>query len=136
MLTPEEIRLIKKSWGLFLDIDPSIVGNVFYSKLFFDRPELKKLFPVNMDAQYNKLLSMLSTIVMRLDRLDELSEEISALGKRHKEYGVQPDYYKPVGEAFVWTLQTGMGREWNEELRSAWVKCFNFLSGEMIKAYK
>ena len=134
MLTSHEIELIKKSWSLFLTIDPTIVGNVFYSKLFFERPDLKKLFPEEMEAQYKKILSMLSMIVMRLDRPDEISEEIKELGKRHKGYGVRPGHYKPVGDAFIWTLQTGMGTDWTEELKSAWNKCFLSLSVDMIKS--
>lgn len=134
MLTQHEIQLIKKSWSLFLNIDPAIVGNAFYSKLFFDRPELKRLFPPDMEAQYKKLLSMLSTIVMRLDRPAEITEEVVALAKRHKGYGVKPDFYQPVSDAFIWTLKTGMGSEWNGELKLAWTKCFNALSATMIEA--
>ena len=73
MLTSHEIQLIKKSWNLFLNIDPSIVGNAFYGKLFFDRPELRKMFPHQMEAQNGKLLQMLSTIVMRIDRPEEIT---------------------------------------------------------------
>ena len=119
---------------MFLNIDPAIVGNAFYSKLFFDRPDLKRLFPDDMDAQYKKLLSMLSTIVMRLDRPSEMTQEIVALAKRHRDYGVKPDFYKPVGDAFIWTLRTGMGGEWNEELKLSWIKCFDSLSAAMIEA--
>jgi nitric oxide dioxygenase len=132
MLTPHEIQIIKQSWNLFLSINPSIVGNAFYGKLFFDRPELRKMFPHKMDAQYVKLLQMLSTIVMRLERLDELTNEILALAKRHQGYGVKAEHYKFVGEALVWTLKTGMGREWNKELESAWIKCFQTISNAMI----
>jgi hemoglobin-like flavoprotein len=134
MLTSHEIQLIKKSWNLFLNIDPSIVGNAFYGKLFFDKPELRRMFPHQMDAQYVKLLQMFSTIVMRLDRPEEITEEIIALAKRHKGYGVKPEHYKSVAEAFVWTLKTGMGREWDQDLEQAWAKCFRVLSNTMIAA--
>jgi hemoglobin-like flavoprotein len=132
MLTDQEISLIKKSWGKFRNIDPVVVGDAFYSKLFFDRPALRKMFPHEMDAQYKKLLDMLNTIVMRLDRLDELTDEIIAMAKRHEGYGVRPEHYEPVGEALIWTLKTGMGNEWNEELKDAWIKCYGILANAMI----
>ena len=134
MLTSHEIQLIKRSWSLFLNIDPSVVGNAFYGKLFFDRPELRRMFPHQMDAQHVKLLQMLSTIVMRIDRPEEITDEIIALAKRHGGYGVKPEHYKSVGDALVWTLKTGMGSEWNEELEHAWRKCFSSLSNKMITA--
>jgi hemoglobin-like flavoprotein len=134
MLTGEEILLIKKSWAKFRNIDPVVVGDAFYSKLFFDRPGLRKMFPSEMDAQYKKLLDMLNTIVMRIDRIDELAEEIVAMARRHEGYGVKPEHYEPVGEALIWTLKTGMGKEWNEELRDAWIKCYRMLANSMIAA--
>ena len=48
MLTAKDIALIKKSWGFIRNIDQTVVGDVFYSKLFFENPELRKMFPDNM----------------------------------------------------------------------------------------
>jgi nitric oxide dioxygenase len=55
-------------------IDPAIVADVFYSKLFSDKPALRRMFPTKMDQQYRKLIDMLSAIIARLDRLEELKE--------------------------------------------------------------
>lgn len=134
MMTEHEITLIKKSWSVFRKIDPSLIGDVFYSKLFYDRPELRKMFPNQMEDQYRKLIDMLSTIVARLERLDELTEDIVAMAKRHKGYGVKPEYYEPVGKALLWTLQKGLASEWNQEIKEAWLKCYTVLSETMIAA--
>jgi hemoglobin-like flavoprotein len=134
MLTDQEISTVKKSWARLRNIDPVVIGDAFYSKLFFERPALRKMFPVEMDAQYKKLVDMLNTIVTRLDQLDELTEEIIAMAKRHEGYGVKPEHYGPVGEALMWTLKVGMGSEWNEELREGWTKCYGVLANAMIGA--
>jgi hemoglobin-like flavoprotein len=134
MMTEHEILLIKKSWNVFRQIDPLVVGDAFYSKLFFDRPELRRMFPREMDKQYMKLIDMLNTIVLRLDRLDELTEEIVAMAQRHEGYGVKPEHFEPVGEALLWTLKAGLGSEWNEKLKEAWIKCYAILSKAMINA--
>lgn len=36
-MTNTQINLIKRSWKIFRDADPSIVGDAFYSKL--EKPE-------------------------------------------------------------------------------------------------
>ena len=136
MLTKKEIALIKKSWTSIRKIDPSITGDVFYSKLFYDNPELRRLFPQNMEGQYMKLIDMLSTIVARLEKLGDLKIEIVDMAKRHVEYGVQPEHYSMVGRALIWTLQKAQGNEWNDELQAAWVNCYAILSGTMISASK
>ncbi|HKC35676.1 MAG TPA: globin domain-containing protein [Chitinophagaceae bacterium] len=132
MLTKRETALIKKSWTSVKKIDPLVLGDIFYSKLFFDNPELRKMFPQNMEEQYQKLLDMLNTIVERLEKLDELKGDIVAMAKRHKDYGVKPQQYSMVGIALIWTLQKTLGQEWNEDIRSAWVNCYAILSGTMI----
>ena len=132
MLTKKETALIKKSWGLLRKIDPVLLGDVFYSKLFFDNPELRKMFPENMEGQYRKILDMLNTIIERLEKIDELKGDIVSLAKRHKGYGVKPEHYSMVGIALIWTLQKRLGTAWTEEVRSAWVNCYAILSGTMI----
>jgi hemoglobin-like flavoprotein len=132
MLTEHEMTLIKKSWNRLRTIDPVVIGDAFYSKLFFERPALRRMFPVEMDAQYKKLVDMLNTIVMRIENLDELTEEIIAMAKRHEGYGVKQEHYAPVGEALIWTLKVGLASEWNEDLQNAWGKCYGILSNAMI----
>ena len=132
MLTKNEIVLIKKSWSSIKKINVAVIGDIFYSKLFFDNPELRKMFPEDMEGQYHKLLDMLNTIIERLEKIDELKGDIVAMAKRHEDYGVKPHHYNLVGMALLWTLQKGLGAEWTDDVRSAWVNCYAILSGTMI----
>lgn len=134
MMTTEQIVLVKKSWSIFREIDPVLVGDVFYSKLFFDMPYLEKLFHTPKEEQSRKLIEMLSVIVGRLDRLEELTEEIRQLAIRHVQYGVKEQHYKAVGAALLWTLRQGLGNDWNEKVNEAWATCFQILSETMINA--
>ena len=133
-MTQEQIILIKKSWRLLRNIDPQIVGDTFYSKLFADNRSLRKMFPTDMEQQYKKLIDMLSAIVMRLDNLEELTDDIAALAQRHVQYGVKPLHYNLVGNALLWTLQQGLGKDWNKETSKAWATCYTLLANTMIKA--
>ena len=89
-----------------------------------------------MEGQYRKFVDMLNTIVARLERVDELKGDIVAMAKRHVEYGVKPHHYNLVGRALLWTLQKGLGKDWNDEVRSAWINCYSILSGTMITVAK
>ena len=133
-MTKEEIILIKRTWKLFREINPVVVGDTFYSKLFIENPSLRKMFPKEMTLQYQKLIDMLSTIVGRLDNLEDLAGDIAAMARRHVAYGVKPGQYKKVGEALLWTLEQGLGNDWNEEVKEAWIKCYTTLSDAMIAA--
>ena len=134
MLTKKEISLIKKTWTTIRKINPAIIGDVFYTKLFYDNPELRKMFPKNMEEQYKKLVDMLNIIIARLEKLDELKGEITNMAKRHVDYGVKPEHYNMVGTALLWTLQKTLGKEWTDDIRAAWINCYAVLSGTMIAA--
>ncbi|MEJ8842516.1 globin domain-containing protein [Lacibacter sp. H375] len=133
-MTKEEIILIKRTWKLFREINPTVVGDTFYSKLFLDNPSVRKMFPKEMNQQYQKLIDMLSTVVGRLDHLEDMSDEIAAMGRRHVSYGVKPAQYKKVGEALLWTLEQGLGKDYTPEVKEAWTKCYNALADAMINA--
>jgi len=133
-MTKEQILMVKRTWSIFREIDPVLIGDVFYSKLFFDIPQLENLFHTPKEDQSKKLVDMLSVIIGRLDNLEELTEEIEQLAIRHVQYGVKEQHYKAVGAALLWTLQQGLGRDWNEKVRQAWTVCFQILSDTMINA--
>lgn len=133
-MTEVQIALVKQTWSFFRKLDPVLVGDVFYGKLFVLSPELKGMFHASMDLQSKKIVDMLSLIVGHLHALDQLSDDIAQLAQRHVDYGVKAHHYKIVGTALLWTLQHGLGRDWNEQVKDAWETCFTILSDSMIKA--
>lgn len=133
-LTLEQIQLVKSSWGPFRRIDPKLIGDVFYSKLFMEHPSLRRLFPKDMEEQYQKLLAMVNLIVGRLNQIDKLTDDISEMARRHVHYGVKAEHYTAVGNALFWTLEQGMGKDWVPEVQKAWTACYTILSDTMINA--
>ena len=133
-MKPEQIKLVKKTWKILMGIDPKIIGDAFYAKLFTDQPALRRMFPSEMDKQYVKLVDMLSSIIMSLDHAPTIeSSELVAMSKRHTGYGVKTEHYTMVGNALLWTLKKGLGSEWNEEIEKAWSDCYKSLADTMIK---
>jgi len=133
-MTEKQITLIKNSWKLLRKIDPVLIGDVFYSKLFIDLPQVAHLFKTPRPQQSEKLIAMISLIVRRLHNLDELNKEIEELAVRHVSYGAKPEHYAAIGKALLWTLERGLGYDWNKELEQAWQACYAMLSATMIKA--
>jgi hemoglobin-like flavoprotein len=88
-----------------------------------------------MSEQSRKLIAMLTYIVKSLDIIASIIDEVFKLAHRHVRYGVvEPKLYEPVGEALLWTLEHGLGTNWNKELKTAWTVCYIMLSNAMIEA--
>lgn len=129
-MTNEEIELVKTSWAKVLPISEK-AAELFYGKLFELDPELKKLFPEDMKEQGAKLMKMINTAVNGLDRLAEIVPAVEALGERHVGYGVTDEHYDTVGEALIWTLGAGLGDDFTDEVKDAWVKVYTVLADTM-----
>ena len=66
----------------------------------------------------------------------ELIQEIlSQVGKRHKDFGVQPSYFPHMGEALVYSIEqlNGPG-SFTENHKAAWKDVYEELSAEIVKA--
>ncbi|MEO5888594.1 MAG: globin family protein [Ferruginibacter sp.] len=136
-MTTKNIELVKESWQLVAQIDMEIVGGLFYGRLFEIAPEVKPMFNRSpIPEQSKKLLTMLSYVISKLDKLDEILDEVAKLARRHTKYGVADEHYIAVGDALLWTLQKGLGEHWNEELNTAWTDIYGLLSAAMISAQK
>jgi len=133
-MTPKQTALVKESWELVSVMDASIVGQLFYSRLFEANPELRAMFRTPVPEQSKKLIAMLSYIVSRLDRVHTILPEVQKMAQRHVHYGVKESHYAMVGAALIWTLQKGLSDKWNGELEDAWIDCYEFLSAAMIDA--
>lgn len=133
-MTTQQIYLVKSSWKIFQSISPVLVGDVFYRKLFMAVPKVQPMFHITTEEQSKKLIEMLNVIIGRLEQLQELTEDIRQLAIRHVAYGVKQDHYAAVGDALLWTLEQGLGKDWNEELKDAWATCYRLLSQTMIDA--
>jgi hemoglobin-like flavoprotein len=129
----EEIRLVKRSWQILRKIDPVLLGDVFYSRLFIDAPGLRTMFDARMDGQYRKLIDMLDSMVANLDQTELLKVELRELGERHLGYGVKPQHYDLVGNALLGTLEVALGNDWNPKVKAAWKQCYQEIGKTMQK---
>jgi len=134
IMTHHQINLVKSSWKLVETMEPEAVGSIFYNYLFEIAPGVRPMFRSPISEQSKKLMSMLSYVISKLDRLDDIVDEVVKLSRRHIGYGVKEEHYVVVGAALLLTLEKGLGNAWNEELKNAWGDCYSILSSAMIVA--
>jgi hemoglobin-like flavoprotein len=142
MLNDVEKQAIVRSWRLVTPILGTAV-ELFYKRLFELRPDLRPLFPQDMEGQREKLAATLSFVVRSLDwPLQEWAKDqdpetdlflvVLALGRRHRNlYRVDDAHYAPVGEALMWALDQGLGQVFQGTTRAAWEKAYKMLSTAM-----
>ena len=128
-LTASEIDLIRQSF------DRISVGlrfsEKFYERLFEIAPELRVLFPPDLSAQMRKLTEMLAALVDKLDRPHELALTLEALGAQHRDYGVRPVHFAPVGRALLVTLEGELGPSFDDATRRAWIGLYGLAAAWM-----
>ncbi|RYY54324.1 MAG: hypothetical protein EOO09_14705 [Chitinophagaceae bacterium] len=134
-MTPQQISLVKNSWLLVAQKDQTEVGSLFYTRLFDVLPEVRPMFIRSSVAeQSRKLMTMLTYVISRLDRLDGIMDEIGKLARRHTHYGVVDRHYDAVANSLLYTLEKGLGDEWNPVLLEAWTTIYKALADAMMTA--
>ncbi len=129
----DQITLVQDTFDKIRPISEK-AAELFYNRLFQLNPSLESLFKGNIKAQGIMLMQMLDYAVTCLDKPDALIPTIQDLGKRHVGYGVIEEYYETVGEALLWTLEQGLGRDFTPDVKDAWAAAYKLLSDTMKSA--
>lgn len=131
-MTPEQITLVQSSFARVAPISEQAAA-LFYARLFEIAPEVRPLFKGDVAEQGRKLMKTLAVVVNGLRDLPSILPAAEALARRHVTYGVRAEYYAPVGEALIFTLEQGLGEAFTEEVRAGWIEAYTLLSGFMIE---
>ena len=132
-MTPMQIDAVKASFAHLRPIADQ-AGVLFYERLFVLDPELRPLFKGDIREQAHNLMTMLTTVVDGLNDLDDIMPAIEALGRRHRTYGIKDSHYTAVGQAFLETLEQGLGEAFTPDVREAWAAAYGLLAATMQKA--
>jgi hemoglobin-like flavoprotein len=104
-------RLLKESWTL-VEEQQDRLASYFYAKLFLSNPQLRDLFPVQMDVQRARLLGAIVTAVQTVDDPERLNDYLRALGRDHRKFQVSSEHYDVVGGALMDSLRTFAAEQW------------------------
>mmetsp|Transcript_32943 Transcript_32943/g.79693 ORF Transcript_32943/g.79693 Transcript_32943/m.79693 type:complete len:161 (+) Transcript_32943:38-520(+) len=127
-------------------------GVLIFKKFFSLEPRAIKVFSFgrNIDSYSEDLLGNRQVIehgkhyVKMVSRaidllgpdIELLTEILLELGKQHERFGVQPEFYPPMGQALLSALSELLGDKFSEPVRAAWVECYQVLAEDMIRATK
>ena len=132
-LTAEEIALLRAS----LAVVGPLAGEVtvyFYAILFTRYPQVRSLFPANLDVQRDRLLRGLLRIVDLVDDPDNLVRFCGHLGRDHRKFGALSGHYPAVGECLLDSLARFAGPAWSPELAAAWTHAYGVVAQVMTQA--
>jgi hemoglobin-like flavoprotein len=129
----QEVQHLQRSFELVEPIAET-AASLFYARLFELDPSLRPMFKSDLKTQGEKLMSTLKLVVVGLDNPEKIVPAVQSLGKRHADYGVEPQHYETVGAALLWTLEKGLGDAYTPDVEDAWKNAITLLSGLMQEA--
>jgi NAD(P)H-flavin reductase/hemoglobin-like flavoprotein len=124
-------RLLKESWTL-VEEHQDRVASYFYARIFLAHPQLRDLFPVQMDVQRARLLTAIITAIQNLDDPERFEDYLRALGRDHRKFHVSPEHYDAVGAALLESLRTFAGERWSAEYDQAWRDAYAVIAQKMV----
>jgi NAD(P)H-flavin reductase/hemoglobin-like flavoprotein len=123
-------RTLKESWSLIEDRQDKLAGQ-FYARMFLADPQLRELFPVQMDQTRSRLLAALLTAIQNVDEPELLDDYLRGLGRDHRKYHAGPAHYEQMGRALLESLRDLSGDQWCAEYDTAWQEAYRVISGRM-----
>lgn len=106
----------------------------FYATLFGRYPQVRELFPPDMDVQHDRLLRALLMIVDLVDDPANLARFCEHLGRDHRKFGTESAHYAAVGECLLATLAHYAGPAWNAGTAAAWSRAYTTVAEVMDQA--
>ena len=127
------VELIRSS---FAAVEPHAeeLGKYFYATLFSNAPEVRDLFPVNMEVQRSRLLRALVHVVQMVDQPDDLVPFLQQLGRDHRKFGVLSQHYEALGNALISAIAAFSGERWTSDVERAWVNAYATVANAMQEA--
>jgi NAD(P)H-flavin reductase/hemoglobin-like flavoprotein len=124
-------RLLKESWALVEEHQDKL-ANYFYARVFVSHPQVRDLFPIQMDVQRARLLGAIVSAVQCVDDPERFDEYLRSLGRDHRKFHVSPAHYDAVGAALMDALRTFAGGRWSPEFDQAWRDAYAVMARKMI----
>jgi hemoglobin-like flavoprotein len=126
-----QVALLRGSFQVAIERQPQLVRRLY--EILFERfPQAFPLFGRHSIAQQEDLVAR--ALVAVLDNLEDpawLSENLKALGARHRDYGITDEMYGWVGASLLATLAEIAGADWTPELATAWTDAYGAISQMM-----
>ncbi|MGX6603976.1 globin domain-containing protein [Micromonosporaceae bacterium Da 78-11] len=121
---------LKESWHLVEDRQDRVAAH-FYARLFLTNPQLRDLFPVQMDTQRSRLLRAIVATIQHFGDHEQLDGYLRSLGRDHRKFHVTSEHYAQVKVALLDALRTYAGEQWNGVYELAWSDVYDLIAEKM-----
>lgn len=129
----DPLQVVQRTWKVIADQGVDFASR-FYERLFEVAPEFEGMFSGDITIQAHMLTQMLETVIYATSRPENLTLGLSALGKRHAEYGVKSEHYAVVRDCLLDTIHEVLGEDrYTAEVEAAWRSTIDTLAGMMAK---
>ena len=130
-----DVETLESSFSLLAPQAETLVAR-FYEELFKRYPSVAPLFAHTSPAeQQRKLLASLKLVINNIRKPETLASALMDLGKRHQNYGADPEHYTAVANTLIDVMQETAGDAWNNTIETAWRDALNLIADIMIGAY-
>src|ERR1700755_795240 len=123
-------QLLRSSFDLVVERHPELTPR-FYAILFERYPQVRPLFARDTAHQAKMLTTALVSVMDNLEDASWLTSTLTAMGKKHVEYGVTNEMYDWVGASLLATLAEVAGSDWTPALEGAWTEAYGAIAGLM-----
>jgi len=123
-------RTLKESWTL-VEARQDKLASQFYARMFLANPQLRDLFPVQMDESRSRLLASIITAIQNIDDPDRLDDYLAGLGRDHRKYHATAEHYDLFGRAILESLRDLAEGQWCDEYDDAWREAYGIIAGKM-----
>src|SRR5258706_1972325 len=97
--------------------------------MFLANPQLRDLFPVQMDESRSRLLGSIITAIQNIDDPDRLDDYLRGLGRDHRKYHATAAHYERFGRAILESLRDLSDGQWCDEYDDAWRVAYGIIAG-------
>jgi hemoglobin-like flavoprotein len=130
------VKVIRDSFDAVKPIADDVVTK-FYEILWRDYPAAKGVFAnVDMDNQRKLLINSLVYIVDNLENSEKLITYLKRMGKRHVNYGTEPEHYDWVGASLLKAFSFFLGSDWTPRLKEQWTIAYGVIAETMKEGAK
>jgi hemoglobin-like flavoprotein len=126
-LSVDDVRLIRMSFERARPVI-HIAPDLFFERLFYLAPSLRRLFPDDMHDLKRRFVEMLVTVVRGIGQPEMLIALLGHLGQRLASRGVTAAHYQRAGEAFFWMLERVFADGLTREVEIAWRRAYDQLA--------
>lgn len=126
----EDIERLQRAWDSIAGQSDQLVRDM-YRELFAEQPQLRVLFPEDLEPVICSVSRALNVILTSLEDLQALRFILLSLGERHAAYGVKPEYFTVLKEVLTTVLTRHLGHHMTPQLAAAWSEAYDTISSIM-----